>query len=115
MRRLVTCHDTLRGALHCSVRACGAVLTLPLRHFVSVFPYYVVDTTTNQTQTRCKSAAKWSATLVARHPTAAETHLSPFCRLIAGVGGRRRVHLRAQVRRIVRAALQMCGGGNFTL
>jgi hypothetical protein len=64
---------------------------------------YIVDTTTNQTQTRCKIAAKWSATLVARHLTAAETELSPLCRLIAGVGGRRRVHVRAQVRRIVRA------------
>jgi hypothetical protein len=50
------------------------------------------------------------AALVARHPTAAEMGVGPFRRMIAGVGGRRGVHVRAQVRRVVRAGLQMFGG-----
>ena len=43
-----------------------------------VLALLAADTTRNQTQTRCKSAAKWSETPVARHPTAAEMNLRPF-------------------------------------
>jgi len=108
MRRVVSCRDTLRGALNHSVMGVwrGANTAAPPISFRFRFVSpYVVDTTTNQTQTRCKSAAKCSATLVVRHPTAAEMDLDPFRRMIAGVGRRRGVHVRAQVRRVVRAGL----------
>jgi len=55
-----------------------------------------------------------STTVVVRDSTAAETDLSPLRQLIAGVGGRRRVHVRAQVRRVVRAGIQQFWGSENT-
>jgi len=73
------------------------------------------DTTGYQNCKRCQSAAKWSTTLVVRHSTATETDLSPFRRLSAGIDGRRRVHVRAQVCPVVRAGVQQSEGSEIIL